>query len=86
MSRSSCPPSATKTAAWPHEPAAVDYHTTEGRSLRNWLSDDAARVARLPAPGTMPAADEAPDAADASARDTANELSSPCTAVFRWTP
>lgn len=64
----------TTTVAWPHEPAAVDYHTTEGRSWRNWLSDDGARVARLHAPGTMPAADEAPDAADASARDTANEL------------
>ncbi|GAB2720077.1 maleylpyruvate isomerase family mycothiol-dependent enzyme [Kitasatospora kifunensis] len=64
----------TTTVAWPHEPAAVDYHATEGRSWRNWLSDDGARVARLPAPGTTPAADEAPDAADASARGTASEL------------
>jgi hypothetical protein len=47
-------------------------HATEDRSWRNWLSDDGSRVARLPAPGT--AADEDPDAADASARGTAGEL------------
>jgi hypothetical protein len=68
----------TTTEAWPHEPAAVDYHAAEGRSWRNWLSDDGARFARLPIPGTVPApapaADEDPDAADASARGTANEL------------
>ncbi|MEH0829248.1 MULTISPECIES: maleylpyruvate isomerase family mycothiol-dependent enzyme [unclassified Micromonospora] len=64
------------TAAWPHEPAAVDYHATEGRSWRNWLSADGARAARLPTPGTMPAtaAGEDPDAADASLRGTASEL------------
>ncbi|MFF7633061.1 hypothetical protein ACFZB9_07890 [Kitasatospora sp. NPDC008050] len=56
--------------AWPHEPAAVDYHVTEGRSWRNWLSDDGARAARLPAPATA----EGSDAADASARGTASEL------------
>lgn len=38
------------TSAWPHEPAAVDYHATEGRSWRLWLSADGARTARLPAP------------------------------------
>jgi uncharacterized protein (TIGR03083 family) len=66
----------TTTAAWPHEPAAVDYHATEGRSWRNWLSADGARAARLPAPGTMPAtaAGEDPDAAGASAQGTASEL------------
>jgi uncharacterized protein (TIGR03083 family) len=66
----------TTTAAWPHEPAAVDYHATEGRCWRNWLSADGARAARLPTPGTMPAtaADEDPDAAAASARGTASEL------------
>ncbi|MFI5774733.1 hypothetical protein ACIA74_41025 [Streptomyces sp. NPDC051658] len=64
----------TTTVAWSHEPAAVYYHATEGRSWRNWLSDDGARAARLPTPGTMPVADEDPDAADASARGTANEL------------
>ncbi|HEX2771756.1 MAG TPA: maleylpyruvate isomerase family mycothiol-dependent enzyme [Micromonosporaceae bacterium] len=64
------------TSAWPHEPAAVDYHTTEGRSWRLWLSADGARTARLPQPGTMPAAaaGEDPDPADASARGTASEL------------
>ncbi len=64
------------TAAWPHEPAAVDYHSTEGRSWRLWLSADGARTARVPEPGTMPAtaAGEDPDAADASARGTASEL------------
>ena len=31
------------TSAWPHEPAAVDYHATEGRSWRLWLSDASAR-------------------------------------------
>jgi uncharacterized protein (TIGR03083 family) len=66
----------TTTVAWPYEPAAVDYHATEGRSWRNWLSDDGVRAARLHTPGTMPdtAAVEDPDAADASARGTANEL------------
>ncbi|MGW7358230.1 maleylpyruvate isomerase N-terminal domain-containing protein [Streptomyces sp. NPDC054802] len=64
----------TTTVAWPHEPAAVDYHAAEGRSWRNWLSGDGARFDRLPEPGTGPAADGKPDAADASARGTANEL------------
>ncbi|MCM0673151.1 maleylpyruvate isomerase family mycothiol-dependent enzyme [Micromonospora phytophila] len=64
----------TTTAAWPHEPAAVDYHATEGRSWRNWLSADGARAARLPTPGTMPATAAVEDAADASARGTASEL------------
>ena len=64
------------TSAWPHEPAAVDYHTTEGLSWRLRLSADGARTARLPQPGTMPAtgAGEDPGAADASARGTASEL------------
>ena len=64
------------TVAWPHEPAVVDYHATEGRSWRLWLSGDGARIARLSAPGTLPAtaAGEDPDAADASARGTASEL------------
>jgi uncharacterized protein (TIGR03083 family) len=55
------------TDARPHEPAAVDYHVTEGRSWRLWLSADGARTARLLTPGTTPAA-------DASARGTAGEL------------
>jgi uncharacterized protein (TIGR03083 family) len=64
------------TGAWPHEPAVVDYHATEGRSWRLWLTADGARTARLPKPGTMSAtaAGEDPDAADASAQGTASEL------------
>lgn len=64
------------TSAWPREPAAVDYHATEGRSWRLWLSAEGARTARLPQPGNMPAtvAGEDPDAADACARGTASEL------------
>ncbi|WP_066376536.1 maleylpyruvate isomerase family mycothiol-dependent enzyme [Herbidospora mongoliensis] len=60
------------TAPWPHEPAAVDYHATEGRSWRLSLSAEGARITRLPTPGT--AAGEAPDTADASARGAAGEL------------
>ena len=56
----------TTTVAWPHEPAAVDYHATEGRSWRNRLSDDGARLSRLSTPDTVPA--------DASARGTASDL------------
>jgi hypothetical protein len=64
------------TDAWPHEPAAVDYHATEGRSWRLSLSADGARITRLPTPGTTSATavGEDPDAADASARGTAGEL------------
>ena len=64
------------TSAWPHEPAAVDYHATEGRSWRLWLSADGARTARLPNPGTLPstAGGEDRDAADASAQGAASEL------------
>lgn len=58
------------TAAWPHEPAVVDYHAAEGRSWRLWLSADGARTARLPVSGTTPV----PDTADASARGTAGDL------------
>ncbi len=53
------------TSAWPHEPAVVDYHATEGRSWRLRLSAEGARVTRL-------AGDEGP--ADVSARGTASDL------------
>jgi len=57
------------TVAWPHEPAVVDYHATEGRSWRLRLSRDGAQAARLtPAPG------EDARAADASARASASDL------------
>ncbi len=64
------------TAAWPHEPSAVDYHATEGGSWRLWLFADGARTTRLPTPERMPAtaAGEDPDAADASLRGAASEL------------
>jgi uncharacterized protein (TIGR03083 family) len=59
-------------SAWPHEPAVIDFHATEGRSWRLSLSADGARSTRLATPGT--AVDEGPDGADASARGTAGEL------------
>ena len=55
------------TIAWPHEPAVVHYHATEGRSWRLDLSAEGAKVADLPA--TM--AGEVPDA---SLRGTASDL------------
>ncbi|MGW4946058.1 maleylpyruvate isomerase family mycothiol-dependent enzyme [Actinoplanes sp. NPDC004185] len=58
------------TAAWPHKPAVVDYHATEGRSWRLWFSADGARAARLPTPVAV----EHPDAAYVSARGTASDL------------
>ncbi|WP_318199624.1 maleylpyruvate isomerase family mycothiol-dependent enzyme [Streptomyces sp. SCL15-4] len=57
----------TTTSAWPHEPAVVDYHATEGLSWRLTLSADGARATRLPASGAAPAA-------DAAARGAAGEL------------
>ncbi len=64
------------TDAWPHEPSAVDYHATEGRSWRLWLFADGARTTHARTPGTMPAtaAGQDPDVADASLRGTASEL------------
>ncbi|MFJ3894998.1 MULTISPECIES: maleylpyruvate isomerase family mycothiol-dependent enzyme [unclassified Streptomyces] len=50
---------------WPHAPAVVDYHATEGRSWRLTLSADGAHATRVPA--------DAPGA-DASLRGTAGEL------------
>ncbi|KPI30549.1 Conserved hypothetical protein CHP03083 [Actinobacteria bacterium OK074] len=52
------------TEAWPHKPATVEYHATEGRSWRLSLSGDGARTTHLPTP----------DAPDASARGTASDL------------
>jgi hypothetical protein len=61
------------TYAWPHKPAAVDYHATEGRSWRLSLAADGARNTRLPTPGTAPSA-AGVDPGDASLRGTASEL------------
>lgn len=55
------------TSPWPHEPAVVDYHATEGRSWRLRLSADGARTVQLPAPGEDAAA-------DVSATGTASDL------------
>ncbi|WP_405685603.1 maleylpyruvate isomerase N-terminal domain-containing protein [Streptomyces sp. NBC_01387] len=64
------------TSAWPHKPAAIDFHASEGRSWRLLLSADGARTTRLPGLGTISAtaAGQGPDAANASARGTASEL------------
>lgn len=64
------------TAPWPHEPATVDYHATEGRSWRLRLSADGAQTARIPTPGatSATAAGEHPDSAGVSAWGTAHEL------------
>ncbi|MBK6010053.1 maleylpyruvate isomerase family mycothiol-dependent enzyme [Streptomyces sp. MBT53] len=56
-------------SAWPHDPATVDYHATEGRSWRLALSAAGARATRIPASAAIPA-----DTAYASARATAGEL------------
>ncbi|KOV83885.1 hypothetical protein ADL03_19295 [Nocardia sp. NRRL S-836] len=53
------------TSAWPHEPAVVDYHATEGRSWRLRLSAAGARVSRG-------CDDDGP--ADVSATGTASDL------------
>nr|WSY57813.1 maleylpyruvate isomerase family mycothiol-dependent enzyme [Streptomyces sp. NBC_00886] len=53
------------TDAWPHVPAAVDYHATEGRSWRLTLSADGARATPLPTPAAP---------ADAALHGTAGEL------------
>ncbi|MGW5668939.1 maleylpyruvate isomerase N-terminal domain-containing protein [Micromonospora sp. NPDC003776] len=56
--------------AWPHEPAVVDYHATEGHSWRLRLSQDGAQAARIGGP----AAGKESDTADASAWGTASDL------------
>jgi uncharacterized protein (TIGR03083 family) len=60
------------TSPWPHEPAVVDYHATEGRSWRVRLSAEGARAERLE-PDT---AGESPvtDTTSVSARGTASDL------------
>ncbi|WP_425787640.1 maleylpyruvate isomerase family mycothiol-dependent enzyme [Micromonospora sp. DT227] len=57
------------TVAWPHDPAVVDYHATEGHSWRLRLSRDGAQVVRLTS-----AAGEDPTTVDVSARGTASDL------------
>lgn len=66
----------TTTEAWPHEPAVVAYHATEGRSWHHWLDADGARLARLSPSGATPATGSAeePEAIDASVEGAAGEL------------
>jgi uncharacterized protein (TIGR03083 family) len=59
------------TEPWPHEPVVVDYHATEGRSWRLWVSDGRTRATRLPDGAT---AGEDPEKADVAVWGTANEL------------
>ncbi|MFE5402327.1 maleylpyruvate isomerase family mycothiol-dependent enzyme [Streptomyces sp. NPDC056580] len=63
-------------SAWPHKPAAFDFHATEGHSWRLTVDGDGARSTRIPTPGTTSAAaaDEGLDAAGVSVRGTAGEL------------
>jgi hypothetical protein len=56
------------TSPWPHAPAVLDYHATEGRSWRLQLSREGARFSRLPA------IEGAREPADLSARGSASEL------------
>ncbi len=58
------------TTAWPHKPATVDYHATEGRSWRQRLSADGSRIDHLLPPG--PVAGE--DPADTSVQGPASQL------------
>lgn len=51
------------TSAWPHEPAVVDYHVTEGRSWRLWLDAGGARAGAV-----------TEDQPDATGRGAAGEL------------
>jgi uncharacterized protein (TIGR03083 family) len=53
------------TSPWPHEPAVLDYHATEGRSWRLHLSAVGARVTRRP---------DDDGVADLTGRGTASEL------------
>ncbi|MFJ3906992.1 uncharacterized protein (TIGR03083 family) [Streptomyces sp. 2132.2] len=59
-------------SAWPHKPAAFDFHATEGRSWRLTVDGDGARSARIPAPSAESGKDA--DAAGVSVHGTASEL------------
>lgn len=59
------------TSAWPHEPAALDFHATEGRSWRVTLDGAGARSTVSPCPLPTRAARTRPAP---PARGTASEL------------
>jgi uncharacterized protein (TIGR03083 family) len=56
------------TYAWPHEPATLDYVSTEGPAWRLWLDGDGARFARLPDGGAST------DPATMTGRGSASEI------------
>ncbi|KRF26375.1 MULTISPECIES: maleylpyruvate isomerase family mycothiol-dependent enzyme [unclassified Phycicoccus] len=56
------------TYAWPHEPATLDYVSTEGPAWRLWLDGDGARFARLPDGG------DSTDPATMTGRGSASEI------------
>lgn len=56
------------TDAWPHDPAVIDFHATEGRSWRLFLSAEGARAERLESP------EPTADAIHTSMRGTAGEV------------
>jgi uncharacterized protein (TIGR03083 family) len=58
------------TTAWPHKPATVDYHATEGRSWRQRLSADGSRTDHLLPPGPV----VGQDPADTSIQGPASQL------------
>ncbi|GAB6903464.1 maleylpyruvate isomerase N-terminal domain-containing protein [Kineosporia succinea] len=53
------------TTPWPHRPAVLDYHATEGSSWRVTLGADGVRADRLDLPASTP---------DVSVRGTASDL------------
>ncbi|WTR58794.1 hypothetical protein OG737_32365 [Streptomyces sp. NBC_00122] len=65
--RPRCTP--TTTSAWPHKPAAFDFHAAEGHSWCVTVDGNGARPTRLPTTATG----EGPDTAGASVRGTASE-------------
>jgi MDMPI-like protein len=56
------------TEPWPRKPVVVDYHATEGRSWRLWVSDGRTHTAQLPYGAT------ADEPADVAVWGTAHEL------------
>ncbi len=64
------------TDGWPHEPADIRYHATDGRSWRLSLTDQGAQVTRLDASGAMNSdgASQDPGGVHASLQGTASEL------------
>jgi uncharacterized protein (TIGR03083 family) len=75
------------TTAWPHKPAVIDYHATEGRSWRLWLSADGARTARIPSPAAGEGQEAAGDGSETAGEvsETAGEVSETADVTARGT-